>query len=307
MNRHLPRWLVAANAAAFYRITFDRRVPFRAQRRMLEAAARSQPLPRGTVVRRVRLGDRPAERITVGATERPIALLYLHGGGYTVGSPATHRSLTAFIAREAGAVVYSLDYRLAPEHPYPAALQDAVSAFLALDRPSARVAIAGDSAGGGLALATTRRLIDDYGVMPGALALLSPWVDPADESASCRRDLVINVDYGRLNALAYTAGADPRDPGIAPMYGELSGLPPTLVHLCVGELLCDQIRRFVARLHDAGVDLTVDELPRLWHSGHTQAGLVREAFDAVCDVATFVRSRLLSAPVPAGEAPLRAG
>ena len=292
--RQLPRGLVAANLAAFYRVTFDRRVPLPAQRRMLEGAARSQPLPSGTVCRQAILAGRPAERITVGATERPRAVLYLHGGGYTVCSPATHRSLTAFLARSSGAVVYSLDYRLAPEHRYPAALDDAVAAFqaLALDRPASRIAIAGDSAGGGLALATACRLIGAHGVTPGALALLSPWTDPTDESAPRKRDLVVNLELGRANAAAYRGDADPRDPGFAPMYADHAGLPPTVVHVSAREMLYEQVQRLVVRLRAAGVDVTVDELPTLWHSGHAQAGLLREAADAVHDIGTFLRARL---------------
>jgi monoterpene epsilon-lactone hydrolase len=287
--RSLPRNLVLANVAAFYRVAFDPRVPLNVQRRMLDVAARSQPLPAGTVIRQVSLGSRPAERITVGATERPRAVLYLHGGGYTACSPATHRSLGAFIARESGSVVYTLDYRLAPEHLYPAALDDAVEAFLDLDQP--RVAIAGDSAGGGLAVAAACRLID-RGVTPRALALLSPWTDPGDEAMPRLRDIVVNVGLGRSNAAAYLGTGDRRDPGFAPMYADLSGLPPTLVHVVPNELLYGQVQRFVARMRDAGVDFTLRELPRLWHSAHAQAGLLREARDAVHDVGAFLRANL---------------
>ena len=286
--RYLPHRLVRANAAAFYRVAFDARLPFATQRRLLETAARSQPLPAGTVVRRVTLGGRPTERITVGATVRTRTVLYLHGGGYTVGSPATHRSLAAFLGREVGAAVYVPAYRLAPEHPYPAALDDAVAAYLELDGPAA---IAGDSAGGGLAVAAARRLIDQ-GVRPAALALLSPWTDPADDAMTRPRDLVVNVAQGRRSAAAYGGDVDPLDPGFAPMHADLTGLPPTLVHVATGELLDDQIHRFVARLRAADVDVTLRELPRLWHSGHAQAGVLREARAAVQDVGAFLNARL---------------
>jgi len=286
--RYLPRRLVMTNLAPFYAVAFGTRVPLKLRRRLLEVASRTQPLPAGTVVRKVTLGGRPAERITVGATVRRRTVLYLHGGGYTLCSPATHRSLAAFLARAAGAEVYVPDYRLAPEHPYPAALDDAVAAYLELDRPAA---LAGDSAGGGLAAATAVRLTAQ-GVAPPGLALLSPWTDPTDDATTRQRDLVINVAQGRLSAAAYGAGVDPHDPGFAPMYADLSGLPPTLVHVAPRELLYEQVLRFVEHLRAAGVDVTLRELPGLWHAAHAQAGIVREARDAVAEVGAFLRAAL---------------
>ena len=283
----LPRRLVMANAAGFYRVAFDAHLPVTLQRRLLEAGARLQPVPRGTVVRPVTLGGRPAERVTVGATVRERTVLYLHGGGYTTCSPRTHRSLAAFVAEAADAVVYTPAYRLAPEHPYPAALDDAVAAYLDLGQ----AAIAGDSAGGGLAVATTRRLLDRNVPVP-ALALLSPWTDPGDFAVHRFRDLVVNVAQARVSAAAYGADVDRHDSGFAPMYADLTGLPSTLVHVVPGELLYEQVLRFVTRLRAAGVDVTLRELPRLWHCAHTQAGLVREARDAVADVGRFLGAAL---------------
>jgi acetyl esterase/lipase len=285
----LPRRLAMAEVAAFYRVAFDAHLPFTLQRRLLEAGARLQPVPRGTVIRQVTLGGRPAERITVGATIRRRTVLYLHGGGYTTCSPFTHRSLAAFLAKSADAAVYTPAYRLAPEHPYPVALDDAVAAYLDLD--GGQAAIAGDSAGGGLAVATARRLLD-RGVHVPALALLSPWTDPGDHSARRSRDLVVNLSQSRICAAAYGAGVDRRDPGFAPMHADLTGLPPTLVHVMPDELLYDQVLRFVARLRAAGVDVTLRELPGLWHCAHAQAGLVREARDAVADVGRFLGAAL---------------
>ncbi|SDI83013.1 Acetyl esterase/lipase [Frankineae bacterium MT45] len=297
--RYLPRGAVVASLKPMYWFTLHHRLPTTASRRILDFTGASQPLPSGSVVERLTLGGRPAERITVGATERPRAVLYLHGGGYTVGSLTTHRSLAAFLARESGAVVFALDYRLAPEHPYPAAVDDAVAAFMDIVRAHGfapdQIAISGDSAGGGLAVATTRRLIDDHGVTPGALALLSPWTDPSDEHVTKSRDLVVNQAWGRKNAAAYRGQADPKTPGYAPMYASMSGLPPMLVHVGTSELLLPQIRRFVETARAGGVDVEYREFPELWHSGHTQAGMVREAADAVHAVGVFIRAHLDSA------------
>jgi monoterpene epsilon-lactone hydrolase len=292
---HLPRALVIAAATPFYRAGLNHRVPVRIGRRIIDSSGRVQVVPRGTVVRHVQLGGRHAERTTVGASERPRAILYLHGGGYTVGSARSYRALAANLARDAGAVVFNLDYRLAPEHPYPAALDDAVAAFRALvdehGFPPSRIAIAGDSAGGGLAVATARRLVD-AGLRPGALALLSPWTDPSNEAHELSRDRVTNRKWGRISAAAYRGAADPRDPGYAPIHGNLAGLPPTLIHVASGEMLRPEILRFAALAAQADVDVQVVEDPSWWHSFHVLAGTLREATQAVRDLGKFVREQL---------------
>lgn len=142
----LPLPVVAFLLKPYFRLAFNSRLPYRIQRLLLEAGAPLQQVPAGAVVRPLELACRPAEKITVGATERPTAVLYLHGGAYTLGSLSTHRSLAAHLARESSSAVFTLDYRLAPENPYPAALDDAVSAFMQLvtefDYSEDRVAIA---------------------------------------------------------------------------------------------------------------------------------------------------------------------
>lgn len=296
---HLPRPLVIASSAPVYRLALNVRTPLRLQRSLLEVFARLNVLPAGTQVEQLSLGGRSCERITVGASERPRAILYLHGGGYCVGSPRTHRSLAAFLARSSGAVVFSLEYRRAPEHPYPAALEDAVAAFRALVEehgfaPS-RIAISGDSAGGGLAVSAARR-VTDHGLPPAALGLLSPWTDPSDDDAPRRRDFVVDSAWGRQSAEYYRGGAQPRDPGYAPMHGRLDGLPPMLIHCAVTEILQPQILRFAGLAADAGVDVQLVEHQLLWHSGHALAGTLREATDAVHDLGVFLRAHLDAVP-----------
>jgi acetyl esterase/lipase len=291
---HLPRWAVVAITAPVFRFGLDARRPVAWQRWLTEAGSRVGRVPRGTVVEHVTLGGRPAERVTCGATDRPRAVLYLHGGGYVVGSARMYRVLAAFLSRAAGAVVYTLDYRLAPEHVYPAALDDAVAAFHDLvDREGFapdRVALAGDSAGGGLAVAAAR-LLTDAGRRPGALALLSPWTDPCDMDGA-DRDFVVNQTWGKACGDMYRGVADPSDPGYAPMYGSLSGLPPMLIHRCMRELLANQIARFSERARAAGVEVRTVDHAWLWHSGQILAGMLREATDAVHDIGVFLRARL---------------
>jgi acetyl esterase/lipase len=221
--------------------------------------------------------------------------LYLHGGGYVTGSARLYRGLAGYLARGAASIVYNLDYRLAPEHVYPAALDDAVAAFRELvdvhGFAPESIAIAGDSAGGGLSVATARRLIDEFGLHPGALVLLSPWTDPADQDMPVR-DFVLTRAWGAQCGQFYRGAADPADPGYAPMWADLTGLPPMLVHYGAREALRGQIRRFVARAEAAGAQITAVELPGVWHSGHVQAGMLRDATDAVQDIGFWLRPKL---------------
>ena len=296
---HAPRLLVRVCAAPFYRIALHHRMPARFGRRILDASGAVMVLPRGAVVRHMQLGGRPCERTTVGATERPRAVLYLHGGGYTVGSPRLYRAAAAHLAQASGAVVYNLDYRLAPENPFPAAWHDAVAAFRELVEvhgynPS-RVAIAGDSAGGGLAVAAAITLTQQ-GLRPGALALFSPWTDPSNEDHEVLRDFVTNHAWGRASASAYRGDADSRDPRLAPMHGDLAGLPPMLIQYAATEMLRPEILRFAERAEAAGCDVELAESAHLWHSVQVLAGTLRGATEVVQDAGAYLRARLDATP-----------
>ncbi|WP_241385200.1 alpha/beta hydrolase [Rhodococcus sp. CH91] len=279
-----------------FRVILSPRWPYTTQRRLLELAAPLQRLPKDTVVRDVRLAGRPAERVTVGATERSTAILYLHGGAYTAGSPATHRSLAAYLAAAAESVVYVLDYRLAPEHPYPAALDDAEAAYLELVSEHGfevgGTAIAGDSAGGGLTAATAHRLRTRHAITPPALGLLSPWTDPASRELPDVNDVVINKGWVYSSAEAYRGRADPADPGYAPMHADPTGLPPTLIQVGTEEMLYPQVRQYAGKLRAAGVDVTLVEQPELWHVAPLQASLVPEAAAAIDDFGGFLRAHM---------------
>lgn len=287
----VPLPVARALLGAFYRVTFHHRVPWTAQRALLDAAARLQPLPAGTSVHRLRLGDRPAERVTAGPVHGRGAVLYLHGGGFTVGSPATHRGLAAHLAAATHRPVYLLDYRLAPEHPCPAAMEDTVSALDALAEEAGHgldsVALAGDSAGGGIALAAAQWLTAHRAAGPAALALISPWTDPG-EPAERHRDVVVNRPWGFACSAAYLGGGDPADPRYAPARGPMAGLPPTYVFTATGELLHPQCLRLAAALRRAGVPLRYAEHPALWHAAQAQAGFVAEAAASVRDIAAFL-------------------
>ncbi len=276
----LPLPVARAILHPFFRFTMHPRVPWRVQRTLLDAGSVLQQSPPGTRRQRLRLGGRPAERIT---GDRPAvdagAVLYLHGGGYTIGSPATHRSLAAHLARDLRRPVYLPDYRLAPEHPYPAALDDAEAAFLELlgtGLAPENLVVAGDSAGGGLALALAERLRDVHGIGPAALGLIAPWSDP-NEKPGRPRDLVINSAWSHAAAEAYRGGGNGLDPGYAPLLGRLDGLPPCYVQVDAGELLYGQCTRLVAGLRAAGVPVQFSVTRGLWHVAQLQAALVAPA------------------------------
>ncbi len=220
-------------------------------------------IPAGIAQREIRSGAVSGEWIASRNASPAGAqriLYYLHGGGYVAGSPAAYRSLTCALARTTGANVFALGYRLAPEHRFPAAVADAVAGFTwLLERgyPPKRIAMAGDSAGGGLALATAIVLRDHGLPMPAALALFSPWTDLAGSGASVianarSEDMLVGRDTYAL-ARAYLGDVSPRDPLASPLYADLRGLPPTLVHASTSELLLDDARRIVAAAQAANV------------------------------------------------------
>lgn len=295
----LPRWLVRNTAVRAQRPGLGGRLPVRWQRRYLDAFGAAATLPDGTVARRTDLGGTPALRVTVGATERPRAILYLHGGAYLVGSSSSHKALTAYLARAAGAVVFSLDYPLAPEHPYPAALDATVAAYRALlddGWAPSQIALAGDSAGGGLALAAAQKLIAlDASWRPAALALISPAVDireftdPLDRKRA-RLDPVVRMRWGNASRLAYVGPGDVEDPGITPVNGPLEKLPPTIVHLDRDELLHDRVVDFVDRATEAGVEVVSHEYAGTWHVMHAHASVWPVARDAIAELGGFVRT-----------------
>lgn len=290
----IPLPIARALLYPLFRYGMDARVPWGVQRALLNAGAVVQTLPRGARADRLPLGGRPGERVTCGEWGEQTAVLYLHGGGYAVGSPATHRSLAAHLAFALGSPVYVPDYRLAPEHPYPAALDDAEAAYLDLlstGLAPERLAVAGDSAGGGLSLALALRLRDRHGIRPAALGLIAPWADP-NEPPPRERDLIISRPWSRSCAAAYLGDGSGLDSGYAPLLGDLSGLPPAYVQVDDGELLREQCGRLVAALREAGVETQFSVTRGLWHVAQLQASLVAPAADAVRELAGFLGESL---------------
>jgi len=228
------------------------------------------PIPDGAEFREATLGGVTGEWVV--ATEvaiSPATLIYFHGGGYFTGSPRADRPLTAFFAKR-GFNVFVPEYRLAPEHPYPAAVDNAEAVWDALTESGHReIAVAGDSAGGGLALALMIRLRAKAKALPFAAALFSPWTDLglSGESlyANARRDALFCARSVQTAAEWYLDGTDPRTPEASPLYGALSGLPPLFIEVGEREILRDDSTRLAHRARAQGVNATINLWPAVFH------------------------------------------
>ena len=218
----------------------------------------------------------------------PGTVLFLHGGAYCVGSPRTHRALAAWLARDCGLPVVVPDYRLAPEHPFPAALEDALAVYDAL-AALGPVIVAGDSAGGGLALVLATQVRDSGRTVPTALVLLSPWVDlrAAHQPPPVPGEAMLSADWMQACAAHY-AGAVRDDPRVSPLLAEHHGLPPVLIQCGTDELLCEQSRALHAALLAAGVESTLDVAAQRWHVYQLHAGQLPSANAAVSRIARFL-------------------
>ncbi len=261
------------------------------------AAARGwvPPLPAGTQVSKIDAGGVAGELIATPVSQPDRHVLYLHGGSYVTGSPALYGNFTWRIAVATRARVLALDYRLAPEHPFPAALDDAFAAcrwLLAGEADPRRAVVMGDSAGGGLALALLLKLRDCGHERPAATVALSPWTDLALTGASLVRnakaDPMLNVANARLFAASYLDGADPRHPYASPLYGNPAGLPPTLIHLGSDEILRDDAVRMAEKMRAAGCHVEIEVWPRMPHVWHLFAPVLPEAKAAIARVGAFV-------------------
>lgn len=238
-----------------------------------------------------------AEWIAAPGADSGRVVLYLHGGGYVIGSIDSYRAVSARISRAAAARVLLIDYRLAPENPFPAAVEDSLAAYrwlLAQGISPARIALAGDSAGGGLTLATLVAIKEAGAPMAAAGVAISPWVDlealgetmvsKAAEDPLVQRQGVLQM------AAAYLAGKDPRTPLAAPLYADLRGLPPLLIQVGTAETLLDDAMRIAQRAREAGIEVTYAEWPNMVHVWHLFAAALDEGGQAIEELGRFVRS-----------------
>ncbi len=231
--------------------------------------------------------------ITPEGTENSGLLLYIHGGGFTIGSPKTHRALAAHIAQSAGLHALCQRYPLAPEHPYPAAADAVFEAYRAMaEAGETPVAIGGDSAGGNLALLTMQRARDAGLPLPKAMVLLAPIADLSDDLearfASAENECLIPAAWARQIEIAYLRDTDPTNPSVSPLLGDLTGLPPTLIHAADGEALSHDAKALAARMDN----VTLDLWPGLPHVWHLKAGVAPAATQSCAELGAFIKSQL---------------
>jgi phosphinothricin tripeptide acetyl hydrolase len=249
-------------------------------------------------VRVERLTMPPGERLHPPTAQSGRAVLYLHGGGYVIGSPRSHRHLAAAIASACGASALLLDYRLAPEHPFPAALDDAVAGYrwlLGQGLPANGIVIAGDSAGGGLTVATLVALRDAGLPAPAGGVCISPWTDlrcnaPSYESKAASDPIVQRASVHGM-AQAYLGAADPRTPLASPLFADLAGLPPLYIQVGSEEVLVDDSVELADRAKKAGVEATLEVWPEMVHVWHWFLPMLDEAQAAIDRIGVFARAR----------------
>ena len=253
------------------------------------------PVPADVSVEHVSIAKASADWLATPGADADRAVLYLHGGAYVLGSALAYREMTSRIGRAAAARTLVLDYRLAPEHPFPAAVEDAVAAYnfiLAQGIKRSNIAIVGDSAGGGLTLAALLSLRDTGVLLPACAVCISPWVDLECTGGTMETKAAVDPLCTRESLLEeaalYLAGGNPRNPLASPLYADLKGLSPLLIQVGTEETLLDDAYRLEQRAKNAGVDVTLNVFEDMPHVWHVFASYLLEAQQAINQIGEFV-------------------
>jgi phosphinothricin tripeptide acetyl hydrolase len=267
-------------------------------RTIYDKATRAFPLPQDIAREDVTLGGVPAERLTPQQARKDQALIYLHGGGYGTGSPRSHRHLAGDIAKRAGVVALVPDYRLAPENPFPAAVDDALAVYRDALKQFApgRIAIAGDSAGGGLTVAVLLAARDAGLPMPAAAICISPWTDMTASGASyterAAADPLVTMDGLVRWRQCYIGDGDRRHPLASPAHADLKGLPPLLIQVGGDEILLDDARLLADKARAVDIETVLEVWPQMIHVWHWYFPMLDEGERANAAIAQFMRDRL---------------
>lgn len=278
--------------------SFRSDTPLEQLRQFLDGMGAAAELPANLTVECRPLAGLNTEWLSGSGASTDHALLHFHGGGYVMGSCASHRALTGRAGMACGVQAVLPEYRLAPEHPYPAAVEDAVAAYRELLEhfDANKVVMLGDSAGGGLVLSTLLALRDAGAPMPAAAVLISPYTDlsGSGESIQTRAEADPWLQPSMLEPFAnmYRGGLDVRDPRISPLFADLSGLPPMLIHVGDHEILLSDSTRLAERAGAAGVEVELEVWPELWHVWHLFAPMLPEANEAFEKIGAYVRGQL---------------
>ncbi len=256
------------------------------------------PPPADATVESLTVAGCAAEWVSAPGCNPDRQVLYLHGGGYVIGSPHSHRNLAYNIAKAVDGRCLVIDYRMGPEAPFPAAVDDSVAAWqwmLAEGGNPARMAIMGDSAGGGLTIAVLVALRDKGIQLPACAVPISPWTDLEGTGGTIKskadEDPMVAEDGLRWFAELYRGGADVRDPLVSPLYADLSGLPPMLIQVGSAEILLDDSNRIAAKARSQGVDVTLEVWDRMPHVWHLFAPMLDEGHDAIAKLGAWTRER----------------
>lgn len=272
--------------------------PIGFQRQATTVLSHLNLVKRRTAFETINLGGVPGKLIHA---ENPSehCILYLHGGAYCLGSPQTHRAMLSRLADRSATRIFVPDYRLAPEHPYPAALRDALSSYegmLHQGIPPHSITIAGDSAGGGLALATALAIRNQGLPMPASIVLISPWTDLSLAGKSVHNlqttDPILRRAWLDQCAGWYCDQIDRTDPGVSPLFSDHAKLPPVLIQVGSDELLLDDSERLQSALHDAGNPVRLHRYEGMWHVFQLHAGMLAEADQALDEISNFIRATL---------------
>jgi acetyl esterase/lipase len=275
---------------------------WQAQRSRLEQLDRATRLPRGTDVSTQTIGGVRADVVSAGGQTGAPAVIHFHGGGYCLGSPSTARSWAAHLSAKAGCKVVLPEYRLAPEHPYPAALEDARALVGALtaETDAGSLVLSGDSAGAGLALAVSLSMRDDGQRLPAGCILLSPWLDLGRDRGTdaelVRRDPILSPAWLEACARAYADPSSWSDRLVSPLCAAHAGLMPLLIQAGTDEILAPDGELLAASATAAGVDVTYSRWPRMWHDFMLQPGMVAAADSAVAQAAWFLSEVTMLSP-----------
>jgi acetyl esterase/lipase len=281
---------------------------FAEQRAANDTMASRYTLPRDVVYEPTVIEGLPAAWVTVPGTAAWQVILYFHGGAYVSGSLETYRPTLATFAKAICARILMIEYRLAPEHPFPAAIDDARVAYhwlLAKGTQPEQIVVMGDSAGGGLAVALLLTLRNEQTPLPAAAVCLSPWFDLACTAESMRTrakaDVILTPQSLKKAAAAYLDTTDPRTPLASPLYADLRGLPPILLQVGTEDILLDDSRRFAVRAREAGIPVELEVWPNMIHVWQTFGRRLPEARQARTYIARFIHSHapdlIPSAPV----------
>jgi monoterpene epsilon-lactone hydrolase len=271
-----------------------------AQRReRLDAVGSTSPIASDIRLEPIDINGVPAEWSLAPGSDPSRVLLFFHGGGYCSGSIASHRGMVTEVGRAAGVRTLAVGYRLAPEHPFPAALEDAGAAYgFVRDQgiAASKIVIGGDSAGGGLSLATMLTLRNAGKPLPGCAWLVSPWVDLQMTGASMTKkaevDPLIQKPYLEELAAAYLAGTDPADPRVSPLHADLTGLPPLLIQVGSAETLLDDAVRIARRAGVADVPVSLEIWPHMIHAWHLWAAELEAGRRAIASAGAFIHAQL---------------